>query len=58
MAKSFPIGTKNTTSGHIGGVGHKGYVVDTKPDMANITPGKAQTSKFNYKKTKTEPQGR
>lgn len=56
--KTFSLGTKNTTGGHPGGIGHKGYVVDTKSDMAEITPRTAQTNKKNYAKTKSGKQGR
>lgn len=52
-----PLGTANTLKGHVGGLGHKGYVVDTKPDMEEITPRKAQTNKFNYKIKKQERMG-
>lgn len=56
--KKFPVGMKNTNSGAVGGLSHPGYVVDTKSDMQEITPRKAQSNKLNYKKGMSGQQGR
>lgn len=55
--RTFPVGDKQTSSGQNGGLGHKGYVVDTKSDMGNITPSKAQTNKKNYAVTPYQTNG-